>query len=231
MRDNLSADRQSMEFEHRFRDRSEAGRLLAEQLTEYGSRSDVVVLALPRGGVPVALEIARRLSAPLDVFLVRKLGVPWHRELAMGAIASGGIEVLNDEVVRTYGIPRHVIDAVVKVEAEELERRMRSYRGNRPLPQLTGHVVVLVDDGIATGSTMRAAVAAIGLQQPAEVVVAVPVAAADTCDELRPEVDRLICLSTPVTFVAVGDWYEDFSQMSDDQVRALLKMGSDPDFS
>jgi predicted phosphoribosyltransferase len=222
MRDNLSADRQSMEFEHRFRDRSEAGRLLAEQLTEYGSRSDVVVLALPRGGVPVALEIARRLSAPLDVFLVRKLGVPWHRELAMGAIASGGIEVLNDEVVRTYGIPRHVIDAVVKVEAEELERRMRSYRGNRPLPQLTGHVVVLVDDGIATGSTMRAAVAAIGLQQPAEVVVAVPVAAADTCDELRPEVDRLICLSTPVTFVAVGDWYEDFSQTSDDQVRALL---------
>jgi predicted phosphoribosyltransferase len=211
-----------MEFAHRFRDRSEAGRLLAEQLTEYSSRSDVLVLALPRGGVPVALEIARGLSAPLDVFLVRKLGVPWHRELAMGAIASGGIEVLNDEVVRTYGIPRHVLDAVAEVEAEELERRMRSYRGDRPLPQLTGHVVVLVDDGIATGSTMRAAVAAIRLQQPAEVVVAVPVAAADTCDELRHEVDRLICLSTPVTFVAVGDWYEDFSQTSDDQVRALL---------
>ncbi|HEY7444479.1 MAG TPA: phosphoribosyltransferase [Vicinamibacterales bacterium] len=222
MRDKLSADGQSMEFAHRFRDRSEAGRLLAEQLTEYSSRSDVLVLALPRGGVPVALEIARGLSAPLDVFLVRKLGVPWHRELAMGAIASGGIEVLNDEVVRTYGIPRHVLDAVAEVEAEELERRMRSYRGDRPLPQLTGHVVVLVDDGIATGSTMRAAVAAIRLQQPAEVVVAVPVAAADTCDELRHEVDRLICLSTPVTFVAVGDWYEDFSQTSDDQVRALL---------
>jgi putative phosphoribosyl transferase len=140
----------------------------------------------------------------------------------MGAIASGGIEVVNDEVVRTYGIPRHVLDAVAKVEGEELERRMHSYRGTKPLPQLTGHVVVLVDDGIATGSTMRAAVAAVKRQHPAEVVVAVPVAAADTCDELRHEVDRLVCLSTPVTFVAVGDWYEDFSQMSDDQVRALL---------
>jgi putative phosphoribosyl transferase len=217
-----------MESERRFRDRSEAGRLLAEQLAEYSARSDVLVLALPRGGVPVALEIARRLSAPLDVFLVRKLGVPWHRELAMGAIASGGIEVLNDEVVRTYRIPRHVLDAVAKVEGEELERRMWSYRGNKPLPQLTGHVVVLVDDGIATGSTMRAAVAAVRRQHPAEVVVAVPVAAADTRDELQDEVDRVICLSTPVTFVAVGDWYEDFSQTSDDQVRALLEMGSDP---
>ncbi|HEY7447445.1 MAG TPA: phosphoribosyltransferase [Vicinamibacterales bacterium] len=217
-----------MALERRFRDRAEAGQLLAEQLAEYSARSDVLVLALPRGGVPVALEIARRLSVPLDVFLVRKLGVPWHRELAMGAIASGGIEVLNDEVVRTYGIPRHVLDAVAKVEGEELERRMHSYRGNKPLPQLTGHVAILVDDGMATGSTMRAAVAAIGRQRPAEVVVAVPVAAADACDDLRHEVDRLICLSTPETFVAVGDWYEDFSQTSDDQVRALLKMGSDP---
>jgi len=231
MHDNLSADRQFMESERKFRDRSEAGRLLAERLLEYSARSDVLVLALPRGGVVVALEIARRLSAPLDVFLVRKLGVPWHRELAMGAIASGGIEVLNDEVVRTYGIPRHVLDVVAKVEGEELERRMRSYRGQKPLPQLTSRVVVLVDDGIATGSTVRAAVAAIGLQHPAEVVVAVPVAPADTCDELRHEVDRLICLNTPATFVAVGDWYEDFSQASDDQVRALLEMGSDPNFS
>jgi putative phosphoribosyl transferase len=217
-----------MESERRFRDRSEAGRLLAEQLAEYSARSDVLVLALPRGGVPVGYEVAKALGAPLDVFLVRKLGVPWHRELAMGAIASGGIEVLNDEVVRTYRIPRHVLDAVAKVEGEELERRMWSYRGNKPLPQLTGHVVVLVDDGIATGSTMRAAVAAVRRQHPAEVVVAVPVAAADTRDELQDEVDRVICLSTPVTFVAVGDWYEDFSQTSDDQVRALLEMGSDP---
>jgi predicted phosphoribosyltransferase len=220
-----------MESERRFRDRSEAGRLLAERLDEYASRLDVLVLALPRGGVPVALEISRRLRAPLDVFLVRKLGVPWYRELAMGAIASGGIEVLNDEVLRTYGIPRHVLDEVAKTEMEELERRMRSYRGARPLAQLAGRVVVLVDDGIATGSTMRAAVAAVRCQHPAEIVVAVPVAAADTCEELRREVDRVVCLSTPETFMAVGDWYEDFAQISDEQVRDLLKKGSDPNFS
>jgi putative phosphoribosyl transferase len=211
-----------MSSELRFRDRAEAGRLLAQQLTEYATRSDVQVLALPRGGVPVAHEIARRLGAPLDVFLVRKLGVPWHRELAMGAIASGGIEVLNEEVVRTYGIPRHVIDAVAAAEAQELDRRMREYRGVRPLPQLEGRVVMLVDDGIATGSTMRAAVAALRGQHPAEIVVAVPVAAVDTCENLRQEVDRMVCLSTPQTFTAVGDWYDDFSQTSDEQVRAHL---------
>ena len=211
-----------MESELRFRDRSEAGRLLAERLDEYANRPDVLVLALPRGGVPVALEIAQRLSAPLDVFLVRKLGVPWHRELAMGAIAGGGIRVLNDEVVRTYGIPPHVLDAVARSEAEELDRRMRVYRGVRPLPQLAGRVVVLVDDGIATGSTMRVAIAAVRCQHPAEVVVAVPVSAADTCEDLRHEVERMVCLSTPQTFKAVGDWYDDFSQTSDEQVRALL---------
>ena len=211
-----------MEPELRFRDRSEAGRLLAQRLDEYANRPDVLILALPRGGVPVAREIAQRLGAPLDVFLVRKLGVPWHRELAMGAIASGGIEVLNAEVVRTYGIPRHVLDAVAAVEAEELDRRMREYRGIRPLPEFAGRVVVLVDDGIATGSTMRAAVAALRRQDPAKIVVAVPVAAVDTCAELRQEVDQLMCLSTPQLFTAVGDWYDDFSQTSDDQVRAHL---------
>ena len=211
-----------MESELRFRDRSEAGRLLAQRLDEYANRTDVLVLALPRGGVPVAHEIAQRLHAPLDVFLVRKLGLPWHRELAMGAIASGGIEVLNTEVVRLYAVPRHVIDAVAAAEAEELDRRMREYRGIRPLPELAGRVVVLVDDGIATGSTMRAAVAALRRQEPAAIVVAVPVAAVDTSEELRQEVDRLICLSTPRTFTAVGDWYDDFSQTSDEQVRAYL---------
>jgi putative phosphoribosyl transferase len=216
-----------MESELRFRDRSEAGRLLAQRLDEYANRPDVLVLALPRGGVPVALEIARRLAAPLDVFLVRKLGVPWHRELAMGAIAGGGIQVLNDEVVRIYGIPPHVLDAVARSEGEELDRRMRVYRGVRPLPQLAGRVVVLVDDGIATGSTMRVAVAAVRCQHPAEVVVAVPVSAADTCESLRHEVERMICLSTPQTFTAVGDWYDDFSQTSDEQVRALLAAAGD----
>jgi predicted phosphoribosyltransferase len=219
-----------MESELRFRDRSEAGRLLAERLDEYANRPDVLVLALPRGGVPVAREIAQRLGAPLDVFLVRKLGVPWHRELAMGAIASGGVEVLNDEVVRAYKIPRHVLDAVGAVESRELDRRMREYRGARPLPQISDRVIVLVDDGIATGSTMRAAVAALRRQQPAAIVVAVPVAAVDTCEELRHEVDRLICLSTPQAFAAVGDWYDDFSQTSDEQVRAYLAEAAERGF-
>jgi putative phosphoribosyl transferase len=211
-----------MELGLRFRDRSEAGRLLAQRLGDYANRSDVLVLALPRGGVPVAREIAQQLRAPLDVFLVRKLGVPWHRELAMGAIASGGIEVLNDEVVRLYGIPRHVLDAVAAAEAEELDRRMREYRGVRPLPELAGRIVVLVDDGIATGSTMRAAITAVRRQQPAAIIVAVPVAAVETCEALRHEVDRLVCLITPPTFAAVGDWYDDFAQTSDEQVRTHL---------
>lgn len=211
-----------MELGLRFRDRSEAGRLLAQRLGDYANRSDVLVLALPRGGVPVAREIAQQLRAPLDVFLVRKLGVPWHRELAMGAIASGGIEVLNDEVVRLYGIPRHVLDAVAAAEAEELDRRMREYRGVRPLPELAGRIVVLVDDGIATGSTMRAAITAVRRQQPAAIIVAVPVAAVETCEALRHEVDRLVCLITPPTFTAVGDWYDDFAQTSDEQVRTHL---------
>ena len=207
----------------RFRDRTEAGQLLAKQLGEYAHRDDVVVLALPRGGVPVAFEIARRLSVPLDVFLVRKLGVPWHPELAMGALASGGVQVLNDEVVRTYGIPAHVIREVAEREQRELERRTLEYRGNRPFPNLSRRTVILVDDGLATGSSMRAAVAALRQQHPAAIVIAVPVGAPYTCDEFRSEVARVICLRTPEPFSAVGAWYEDFSQTTDEEVRASLE--------
>jgi predicted phosphoribosyltransferase len=206
----------------RFRDRSEAGQLLARQLDEYAGRDDVLVLALPRGGVPVGFEIARRLGIPLDVFIVRKLGVPWHPELAMGAIASGGVRVLNEDVVGAYGIPSHVVDAVAAREQQELDRRAADYRGDRPFPQLSGRTVILVDDGLATGSTMRAAVRAVRQQQPAAIMVAVPVAAPETCEELREEADRIVCLRTPEPFSAVGLWYEDFSQTTDAEVRALL---------
>ena len=206
----------------RFRDRTEAGQLLARALDEYAGRADVIILALPRGGVPVGCEIARRLRVPLDVFLVRKLGVPWHPELAMGALASGGVQVLNDDVVRAYGIPQHVISAVAAHEQEELDRRAREYRGDRAFPSLAGRTAILVDDGLATGSTMRAAVAAVRKEKPAAIIVAVPVAAAQTCSELQHEVDRIVCLRTPEAFSAVGAWYEDFSQISDDEVRALL---------
>ena len=214
--------------ESRFRDRSEAGQLLARALDEYKGRDDVVILALPRGGVPVAFEIARRLRVPLDVFLVRKLGVPWHPKLAMGALASGGVEVLNEDVVRAYGIPPHVIRAVAAHEQEELSRRAREYRGDRPFPSLEGRTVILVDDGLATGSTMRAAVAAVRKQKPGKVVVAVPVAAVQTCEEFRHEVDRIVCLRTPDAFSAVGAWYEDFSQTSDEEVRTLLAAAATP---
>jgi predicted phosphoribosyltransferase len=209
--------------QERFRDRRQAGQLLAKALApHYKGRDDVIVLGLPRGGVPVAYEIANELNAPLDVFVVRKLGVPWHPELAMGAIASDGVEILNGDVVTAYNIPPNVIRAVAEREGQELQRRLQQYRGNRPLPELTGRTVILVDDGLATGSTMRAAVAAVRQQNPRAVVVAVPVAALDTCYELRPEVDDIICLRTPRDFSAVGLWYEDFSQTSDEEVRQLL---------
>jgi predicted phosphoribosyltransferase len=192
-------------------------------LTPYADRSDVLVLALPRGGVPVAFEVARALHVPLDVFLVRKLGVPGHEELAMGAIASGGVRVLNDDVVRALRIPEDVVDLVAADEERELERRERSYRGDSPAPVIRGRTVILIDDGLATGSTMRAAIAALRQQAPARVVVAVPVGAPETCAEFQDEADEAICAEMPDPFYAVGVWYQNFSQTTDDEVRDLLR--------
>jgi putative phosphoribosyl transferase len=206
----------------KYRDRTEAGRLLANKLMTYANRTDVLVLGLPRGGVPVAFEVARALEAPLDVFLVRKLGVPGHEELAMGAIASGGVRVLNYDVVNSQHIPAGVIDAVAADEQRELERRARIYRGDRPPPDVSRRTVILIDDGLATGSTMHAAARSLRSQNPAAIVVAVPVAAEETCHEFRDEVDEVICAYTPEPFFAVGLWYEDFSQTSDEEVRGLL---------
>jgi putative phosphoribosyl transferase len=205
-----------------YRDRSEAGRVLATKLAHYAGRQDVLVLALPRGGVPVAFEVAKALHAPLDVFLARKLGVPGHEELAMGAIATGGIRVINEEVVRMLRIPDAVIDAVSEREQQELQRRERLYRDDLPPPNVQGRTVILIDDGLATGSTMRAAVMALREQHPARIVVAVPVAAPSTCSELQAEVDEIICAYTPEPFYGVGFWYQDFSQISDKEVHDLL---------
>ena len=205
-----------------FRNRREAGRKLAEKLAAYANRPDVLVLALPRGGVPVAYEVARALGAPLDVFVVRKLGVPGYEELAMGAIATGEVRVLNDDLVVRLGIPEYLIDAVTAREQEELKRRERLYRGGRPVPDVRDRTVILVDDGLATGSTMLAAVRALRQLQPARIVVAVPVAAADTCRALGAEADEVVCAVTPEPFRAVGLWYEDFSQTTDEEVRDLL---------
>jgi putative phosphoribosyl transferase len=207
----------------RFRDRTEAGRLLAERLRGYAGRDDVVVLALPRGGVPVAYEVAKELGAPLAVFVVRKLGVPGYKELAMGAIASGGVVVLDEGLVRRLGISRTQLEDAIAREAQELERRENAYDGRRGPPKLEGKTVILVDDGLATGSTMRAASMAVRELKPARVVVAVPVAAAETCDDFRDVVDEVVCDVTPRPFHAVGLWYENFSQTSDDEVRELLE--------
>ncbi|HEU5314938.1 MAG TPA: phosphoribosyltransferase [Chloroflexota bacterium] len=206
-----------------FGDRREAGRRLGERLAERVALQDPVVLALPRGGVPVAYEVARRLGAPLDVFLVRKLGVPGHEELAMGAIAAGGVRVLNGEVVATLGIREDAVEAAAQREQAELVRRERAYRGERPAPDVRGRDVVLVDDGLATGSTMRAAAAALRAMGPGRIIVGVPVASSETCDELRDEVDEIVCLLTPEPFYAVGVWYEDFEQTTDEEVRELLR--------
>ena len=206
----------------RLADRTEAGRRLATELARYADRADVIVLALPRGGVPVAYEVARALRAPLDVFVVRKLGVPGHEELAMGALASGGVRVLNDQVVRALGIPRDVIEDVTASELRELERREQLYRGERAAPDVRERVVILVDDGLATGATMQAAIAALRQRGPARIVVAVPTAAPETCNQLRDEVDDLICAMTPEPFHAVGLWYEDFSPTTDEEVQELL---------
>jgi erythromycin esterase-like protein/predicted phosphoribosyltransferase len=206
-----------------FHDRRDAGRVLAELLGRYRNRSDVIVLALPRGGVPVAYEVATALGAPLDVFLVRKLGVPEHEELAMGAIASGGVMVLNDDVVRGLRIPADVVQRVAEREGRELARRETAYREGRPAPEVTGRVVILVDDGLATGSSMRAAIQALREHRPARIVVAVPVAPASTCRELATVVDEVVCATTPSPFLAVGESYWDFAQTTDDEVRSLLR--------
>jgi erythromycin esterase-like protein/predicted phosphoribosyltransferase len=207
-----------------FRDRTDAGRTLAERLGQYRGRDDVVVLALPRGGVPVGYEVARELRAPLDVFIVRKLGVPGQEELAMGAIASGGVVVLNDDVVRGMGVPSWAIEEVARDEGRELERREREYRGDRPPADVTGKVAVVVDDGLATGSSMRAAVLALRRLKPARIVVAVPAAPRSTCEELALEVDEVVCATTPSPFFAVGQSYWDFSQVTDIEVRNLLQL-------
>ncbi len=205
-----------------FADRREAGRVLAEHLQSYADRDDVLVLALPRGGVPVAYEVAEALHAPLDIFLVRKLGVPGHEELAMGAIAAGGMRVLNEEVVQALAIPPAVIDFVAADEQRELERRRYAYRGDLPPAELRGRVIILVDDGLATGATMRAALAALEKIPPKQIIVAVPVAAAETCARLRAQVDEVVCAMIPEPFFGVGGSYRDFSQTTDAEVRELL---------
>lgn len=212
-----------MDNQQPFIDRRDAGRALALRLQKYGGRNDVVVLALPRGGVPVAYEVASALDAPLDVFLVRKLGTPGHRELAMGAIASGGVRVLNEDVVRWYGIPEAAIESVAREEAAELARRERAYRDDRPAPQLANRIVILVDDGLATGSTMRAGALAVRAHHPSRVVIAVPVGAQQTCKELSAIADEVICAKMPDPFSAVGQWYVKFDQTEDDEVRELLQ--------
>jgi len=206
----------------RFRDRAEAGRRLAAELGAYADRPDVLVLALPRGGVPVAAEIARALDAPLDLMLVRKLGVPGHEELALGAVATGGVRVLNEDVVGALGLDEELIDEVARRELAELERRQRAYRGERPTPTLEGRRLILVDDGLATGATMRAAVEAARDLGPTEIVVAVPVAPPDTCRLLEEVADDVVCVESPEPFLAIGVWYERFPQVGDEEVRALL---------
>lgn len=206
-----------------FQHRTAAGRELAAELLAYAWRPDMLVLGLPRGGVPVAFEVARALHVPLDVLLVRKLGVPGQEELAMGAIASGGVRLLNREVVRALGISAHVIAAVTAREQQELTRREQFYRGDHPAPVVHGHRIILVDDGVATGATMRAAIAAVRHQRPAWLMAAIPVAAPSVCQALRAEVDELVCLLTPDTFLSVGAWYEHFPAISDQQVLHLLE--------
>jgi predicted phosphoribosyltransferase len=206
----------------RFRDRFEAGRLVAERLERYAGEDDVIVLGLPRGGVPVAYEVARRLAVPLDVFVVRKLGVPGHEELAFGAIATGGVRVLAEDLLQRLDMPSEWLEAIDAKERRELTRRERAYRDDRPPPALAGRVVVLVDDGLATGATMLAAVRAARQQSPARVVVAVPVADPGVCEQIGRVADEVVCVSTPRPMFAVGAWYDDFSQVTDEQVRELL---------
>jgi putative phosphoribosyl transferase len=206
-----------------FSDRTHAGKVLAADLAAYAGRAGLLVLALPRGGVPVAHEVAIALDAPLDVFLVRKLGTPGQEELAMGAIASGGVRVLNEDVIRLLGLSTGDIDRMAARESREIERREREYRGARPPADIDGRTVILVDDGLATGATMRAAARAVRAQRPRELIIAVPVAARDTCESLRAEADTVVCTETPEPFQAVGLWYSDFQQTPDADVRRLLE--------
>ena len=210
-----------------FENRVDAGRKLAKALERYAERDDVVVLGLPRGGVPVAFAVAKELHVPMDIYLVRKLGVPEQPELAMGAIASGGVRVMNEQVVRSLNISNEQIGSVVERERRELDRREQAYRGDRARPDLRGKVVVLVDDGLATGASMRAAVEAVRTQDPHRIVVAVPTAPPETCSDLEAEVEEVVCATTPEPFFGVGAWYADFSQTSDDEVRRLLKLARD----
>lgn len=210
----------------RFRDRVDAGRVLARALQAYEGRADVLVLALPRGGVPVAFEVARELGAPLDVFVVRKLGMPGHEEYAIGAIASGGVRIINQEAIRAFDITYAELEAVTAEETVELERRERRYRDGRPPPDIAGKTVVLIDDGLATGSTMRAAVEALRQKSPARLVVAVPTAAPETCQEVGALVDEMVCAITPEPFYAVGLWYDDFGQTTDEEVHDLLAIAA-----
>ncbi|MFM2062898.1 MAG: hypothetical protein RLZZ507_2568 [Cyanobacteriota bacterium] len=206
----------------RFRNRTEAGQMLVHHLRDYTNQENLLVLGLPRGGVPVAFEVAKALNAPLDICIVRKLGVPGQKELAMGAIASGGIGVLNYNVINTLGIDREAIQIVAAEELQELQRRDRTYRGNAPPINVKDKIVILIDDGIATGSTMRAAIAILKQQKPKKIVVAVPVAPASTYEQLQSEVDEIVCLQTPENLSAIGVWYEDFSQTTDEEVQEIL---------
>lgn len=206
-----------------FKDRRDAGRILARKLAAYTGRTDVIVLALPRGGVPVAYEVALALNAPLDIFLVRKLGLPGREELAIGAIASGGIRVLNEDIIRALGVPEEVINLVARNELQELQRREQNYRGDRQSPELRGRKVILIDDGLATGASMRAAVVGVRAQHPARIVIAVPAAAPELCNAFQFEVDEMVCAMTPEPFYGLSRWYEDFSQTKDEEVRMFLE--------
>ncbi len=205
-----------------FKDRRDAGKVLVKDLSVYQGRSDVIVLALPRGGVPVAYEVAKALNAPLDVFVVRKLGLPGHEELAIGAIASGGVRVLNDDIIRALDIPENLINLIAQQELLELQRREESYRGDRPALDVHNKTAILIDDGLATGASMRAAVIGVRTRNPARIVIAVPTAAPEACNALEFDVDEIVCSMTPEPFLGVGKWYEDFSQVTDEEVRELL---------
>lgn len=206
-----------------FKDRRDAGKKLAQKLAGYAGQQNVLILALPRGGVPVAYEVARALTVPLDIFIVRKLGLPGREELAIGAIASGGIRVLNGDIIRMLSVPEEVVNFVIARETEELQRRENLYRGDRPSPKVRDRTVILIDDGLATGASMRAAIAGLRAHLPARIVIAVPTAAPETCEAFRSEVDEVVCAITPELFYGVGRWYEDFSQVTDEEVRVLLQ--------